>query len=224
MELYNKAHYGYETHSELMNFTMPVVMSSKKYALHFDNTAIGYLDLDSNKDNSITYATVSGRKTYQVIAADSWEELTEAYTGLTGRQPLPPRWALGNFASRFGYHSQKEVEQLVKDYDANAIALDAVILDLYWFGKTITGTMGNLEVDRDSFPDFEKMVADLNQKGIKTITITEPFILKSSGKWDEAVKNDVLAKTKTGEPYTYDFYFGHTGLIDIYSGSGRDWF
>ena len=79
MELYNKAHYGYETHSELMNFTMPVVMSSKKYALHFDNAAIGYLDLDSNKDNSITYATVSGRKTYQVITADSWEELIEAY-------------------------------------------------------------------------------------------------------------------------------------------------
>ena len=102
---------------------------------------------------------------------------------MTGRQPIPPRWALGgNFASRFGYHSQKEVEQLVKDYDANAIALDAVILDLYWFGKTITGTMGNLEVDLDSFPDFEKMVADLNQKGIKTITITEPFILKTSGK------------------------------------------
>ena len=42
LELYNKAHYGYETHSELMNFTMPVVMSSKKYVLHFDNAAIGY--------------------------------------------------------------------------------------------------------------------------------------------------------------------------------------
>lgn len=224
LELYNKAHYGYETHSELMNFTMPVVISSKKYALHFDNAAVGYLDLDSNKDNIITYATVSGRKTYQVIAATSWAELTEAYTDLTGRQPIPPRWALGNFASRFGYHSQREVEQLVKDYETNAIPLDAVILDLYWFGKTITGTMGNLEVDRDSFPNFEKMVADLNQKGIKTITITEPFILKTSSKWDEAVKNDVLAKTQDGEPYTYDFYFGHTGLIDIYSGSGRDWF
>lgn len=224
LELYNKAHYGYETHSELMNFTMPVVMSSKKYALHFDNTSVGYLDLDSNKDNTITYATVSGRKTYQVIAATSWAELTEAYTGLTGRQPIPPRWALGNFASRFGYHSQREVEQLVKDYETNAIPLDAVILDLYWFGKTITGTMGNLEVDRDSFPNFEKMVTDLNQKGIKTITITEPFILKTSSKWEEAVKNDVLAKTQDGEPYTYDFYFGHTGLIDIYSTSGRDWF
>jgi oligosaccharide 4-alpha-D-glucosyltransferase len=44
LALYNRAHYGYETHSELMNFTIPIVLSSKMYAVHFDNSAIGYLD------------------------------------------------------------------------------------------------------------------------------------------------------------------------------------
>lgn len=224
LELYNKAHYGYETHSELMNFTMPLVLSSKQYAIHFDNTAVGYIDLDSKKNNTLRYATVSGRKTYQVIASASWENLISAYTGLTGRQPMPPRWALGNFASRFGYHSQEEVENTVDAFDKAKIPLDAVILDLYWFGKTITGTMGNLEVDRDAFPNFENMIKEFKKKGIQTITITEPFILTTSKKWDEAVKKEVLAKNKEGNPYTYDFYFGHTGLIDIYSPSGSSWF
>ena len=41
LQLYNKAHYGYETHSELMNYTMPLVLSSKMYAIHFDNPQIG---------------------------------------------------------------------------------------------------------------------------------------------------------------------------------------
>ena len=45
LQLYNRAHYGYETHSELMNFTMPLVLSSKIYAVHFDNAPIGFLDL-----------------------------------------------------------------------------------------------------------------------------------------------------------------------------------
>lgn len=31
--------------------------------------------------------------------------------GVTGRQPMPPRWALGNIASRMGYHSQTQVEE-----------------------------------------------------------------------------------------------------------------
>ena len=46
-----------------------------------------------------------------------------------------PRWALGNFSSRFGYHSQKEVEQTIAKFKEEQIPVDAIILDLYWFGK-----------------------------------------------------------------------------------------
>ena len=59
LELYNKAHYGYETHSELMNYTIPIVVSSLRYMLHFDNAPIGYLDLDSKQTNHLTYETIS---------------------------------------------------------------------------------------------------------------------------------------------------------------------
>jgi oligosaccharide 4-alpha-D-glucosyltransferase len=111
LNLYNRAHYGYETHSELMNYTMPLLFSSQIFAINFDNAPIGYLDLDSEKNNTLNYGTISGRMTYQVVAHDSWAQLIEEFTTLTGRQPMPPRWAFGNFASRFGYHSQAEVEK-----------------------------------------------------------------------------------------------------------------
>ena len=224
LQLYNKAHYGYETESKLMNFTMPIVLSSKKYMLHFDNAPIGYLDLDSKKENTLTYETISGRKTYQVIVGDSWLNLIDNYTDLTGKQPLPPRWALGNFSSRFGYHSQKETEQTITKFRKEKIPVDAIILDLYWFGKELQGTMGNLEVFKDSFPDVNKMTGNLKRKGVKTIFITEPFVLTTSKKWKEAVAKDVLAKDSIGNPFTFDFYFGNTGLIDIYNPKGKKWF
>ena len=224
LHLYNKAHYGYETKAPLMNFTMPIVMSSKKYMLHFDNAPIGYLDLDSKKNNTLTYETISGRKTYQVIVGDTWLNIIDNYTDLTGKQPLPPRWALGNFSSRFGYHSQKETVETIDKFRAEKIPVDAVILDLYWFGKDLKGTMGNLEVFKDSFPDVKKMTADFKRKGVKTIFITEPFVLTTSKKWKEAVAEDVLAKDSLGKPFTYDFYFGNTGLIDIYNPKGEKWF
>ena len=224
LPLFNRAHYGYETHSELMNFTLPIVLSSKQYMIHFDNAPVGYLNLDSKKDNTLTYETISGRKAYQIIVGDTWEDLIDNYTDITGKQPMPPRWALGNFSSRFGYHSQQEVEQTIEKFKNLKIPVDAVILDLYWFGKEVKGTMGNLEVFRDSFPDFEGMVNRLNAKGVKTITITEPFVLTTSKRWEEAVKEDVLAKDSLGNPYTYDFFFGNTGLIDIYKHEGEQWF
>jgi len=224
LELYNKAHYGYETHSELMNFTMPIVLSSKQYMLHFDNPAIGFLDLDSGHNNSLNYETIGGRKTYQVIADDSWGELLNDYTNLTGKQPLPPRWVFGNFASRFGYHSEKEARATVQKFEDDEIPLDAIIFDLYWFGKGMKGTMGNLEFVKDSFPTPKKMIADFKKKGIKTILITEPFVLNTSSKWKEVVEKDILGKTKEGSPYVYDFYFGTTGLIDIFKTEGKEWF
>jgi len=224
LELYNKAHYGYETHSELMNFTIPLVYSSKLYAIHFDNAPIGWLDLDSKNDNTLTYETISGRKTYQIIAGDDWKEVVENYVTLTGLQPLIPLWSLGNFSSRFGYHSQKETIETIDTFRNEEIPVDAIILDLYWFGKTLKGTMGNLEFDKDSFPDPKKMISELKEKGVNTILITEPFVLTTSNKWDEAVEKNILGLTEEGMPYTYDFYFGNTGIIDIFKPEGAQWF
>jgi alpha-glucosidase (family GH31 glycosyl hydrolase) len=224
LQLYNRAHYSYETHAELMNFCIPLVLSSNLYAVHFDNPAIGYLDLDSKKDNTLEYETISGRKTYQVIVGDTWDELVSNYTDLTGKQPLPARWVFGNFASRFGYRSQESVEGTIRKFEESKIPVDAIILDLYWFGKTIKGTMGNLEWDKDNFPNPEKMISDLNKKNIKTVLITEPFILTTSSKWNEAVAKDVLVKDKSGKACTWDFYFGNTSLVDVFKPQGKDWF
>ena len=224
LELYNKADYGYETESKLMNFTMPIVVSSKKYMLHFDNPQIGWLDLDSAKNNSLNYETIGGRKTYQLIVGHTWEGLLNSYTNLTGKQPLPPRWAFGNFASRFGYHSEKEATYVVKQFQKDTIPLDAIILDLYWFGKELQGTMGNLEFYKDSFPTPKKMISDFKKSGVKTVLITEPFIVNTSKKWEEVVTKDLLGKTKEGKPYVYEFYFGTTGLLDIFNDKTKVWF
>ena len=224
LPLYNRAQYGYETRAEQMNFCIPLVLSSKKYAIHFDNPAIGYLDLDSKKDNTLTYETIAGRKTYQVIVGETWEDLIDNYTMLTGKQPLPARWTLGNFSSRFGYHTQEEVEKTIRKFQEEKIPVDAIILDLYWFGKSIKGTMGNLDWDKDNFPNPTKMIADLNAKNVKTVLITEPFVLSTSSKWQDAVDKKVLAVDKSGNPARWDFYFGNTGIVDIWKPEGKTWF
>ncbi|MFO7799140.1 TIM-barrel domain-containing protein [Rhodohalobacter sp.] len=224
LRLYNRAHYGYETRSELMNYTLPMILSSNMYAIHFDNPTIGWLDLDSQFNNTLSFEAISGRQSYQVITGDSWEKIIENYTHLTGFQPLPPRWALGNFSSRFGYRSQDEVLSTIDTYREENVPVDAVIMDLYWFGKEVKGTMGNLAFDRDSFPEPEQMMDQLEDQGVKTVLITEPFVVTTSDRWEEAVEVDVLAKDSLGNPATYEFFFGNTGLIDVFKPEARNWF
>lgn len=224
LELHNKAHFGYETHAPLMNFGIPLVISSKNYAILFDNAGKGFLDIGATEGEILRFSSLSGRMSYVFIASDSPLALVEEYTRLTGRQPLPPRWVLGNFASRFGYRTQKEVEETYHLFNRHAIPLDAMVIDLYWFGPDIQGYMGNLDWDRKAFPEPEAMIKSLREDDVQTVLITEPFVLTSSRRWNEALGNDVLAKDSTGSPGIFEFYFGESGIIDIFKPVARNWF
>lgn len=224
MPLYNKAHYGYTTESNQMYFGLPAVMSDKHYIIAFDNSASGFLDIGHTQANILQFEAVAGRTSYIFSAGDSAIDVVQNFVDATGKQPLPPRWALGNYASRFGYRSQQETLDTIDKFIAQDFPVDAVVLDLYWFGPDIKGHMGNLEWHSPAWPEPEKMIAELKEKGVNTILITEPFILSSSTQWRSAVDNQALAKNLAGDPRTFDFYFGNTGLVDVFDPSAQNWF
>ncbi|AWB67473.1 glycosyl hydrolase [Saccharobesus litoralis] len=224
LPLYNKAHYGYQTHSEQMNISLPAVMSSNKYMLLFDNPAKGWIDLGKTEKDILQFEAIGGRSSYVVFAGNSYPQLIDTYTQATGRQPLPPRWVFGNFASRFGYHTESEARGVITRFRELSIPVDSIIFDLFWFGKDIQGHMGNLDWDRQAFANPEQMIQDFKQQGVKTVLITEPFILTSSKNWLSSVRANALAKNLAGKPKIFNFYFGETGLVDVFSQSGQDWF
>ncbi len=224
LPLYNKAHYGYETESLQMYYSLPAVLSDDRYILAFDNTASGWLDIGATEQDVLAFEAVAGRTAYIVSTGPTYPDLIEAFTAATGRQPLPPRWAFGNFASRFGYRSEAQARDVVDRYRRAGVPLDVIVLDLYWFGPDIKGHMGRLDWDRNAFPTPEDMIGDFARDGVRTIAITEPFILSSSDRWDDAVDSGVLASNVAGEPRRFDFYFGNTGLVDVFDERARDWF
>lgn len=224
LQLYNKPSYGYETEAELMYYSMPVVISSKQYSLVFDNGASGWMDLGFTEPDILQFDAVGGRMSYYVVAGDDWENLMDEFTQVTGNQPLPPRWVIGNISSRMGYRSREQVESVVEGYRSADIPLDGIVLDVYWFGPDLKGHMGNLDWDLENFPRPIEMMANLKDQGVKTILITEPFVLNTSSKYDICIENGYFGTTADGEPYIYDFYFGTTGLIDIFKDEAKDWF
>jgi len=222
--LYNKAHYGYGLESEQMYYSVPGVLSSNHYMLMFDNPAKGEVDLGKADANILEFKAVAGRSAYLVVGGDNYKDILKNYTQFSGRQPLPPRWAFGNYASRMGYHTEAEARQVVDKFRQLDIPLDAIVLDLFWFGPDIKGHMGNLAWDKNAFPQPEKMIADFKRQGVKTVLITEPFILSSSKRWQEAIDENVLAKKPSGEVKDFDFYFGNTGIIDVFDPKAQKWF
>lgn len=224
LPLYNTPAYGYGEERDAMYYSLPIVISSNKYMILWDNAPKGALDLGHTEKNVLSVESIGGRTAYYVVAGDDFYDLNDEYTDLTGKQPLPPRWTLGNFASRFGYRTQKQSQDVVDTYIDEEIPLDSIVIDLYWFGKDIQGHMGNLAWDYEAWPKPEKMMKRFNKQGVKTVLITEPFVLKTSKRWQEAVDADIFAKDYKGKPYIFDFYFGTSGLIDIFKPEAKAWF
>ena len=88
-------------------------MASNKYIIVVDDSANGELDIAHDEADILQFSAVGGRTSYLIIAGDSYPKLIENLVDVTGKQPLPPRWSLGNIASRFGYHSEQEARAAV---------------------------------------------------------------------------------------------------------------
>jgi oligosaccharide 4-alpha-D-glucosyltransferase len=224
LNLYNNPAYGYSTNAENLNYSVPFILSSKGYGIFFDNPSKGYMDIGKNNGNILEFGASSGKLDFYIIPGKNPDEILQKYHGLTGTQPIPARWVLGNLMSRFGYRSQEQVMATVSAMQKENFPVDAVILDLFWFGDSIKGTLGNLDwVNKNAWPAPGAMISQLKNKGIQTILITEPFVLKTTPNYEPSKK--LHATDSAGNPFVLtNFYFGNGGLLDIFRKETQDWF
>lgn len=219
----NNPWYGYGEGADHLNYSVPVLLSSKGYGLLFNNPSRGYFDVGKNKPGILEAGFSSGAIDVYIIPGKNMDEILKNYSLLTGTQPLPPRWAFGNFVSRFGYRSQQQAEDVIKKMQQDSFPADAIIIDLFWFGDSIKGTLGNLDWNRDKWPGTEAMISNFKKQQIHTILVTEPFILQGTKNYNSSLP--YLATDSAGKPYTLqDFYFGKGGLVDLFRPDAQQWF
>jgi alpha-glucosidase len=95
----------------------------------------------------------------------------EHYTTLTGRPPLPPRWALGYHQSRWSYTASEQVREVVEGFRAHDLPLSAIHLDIdYMDGFRV------FTVDGARFPDLAELSAELRAREIRLVAILDPGV------------------------------------------------
>jgi alpha-glucosidase (family GH31 glycosyl hydrolase) len=222
LQNYNEAHYGYSWGTENLNISIPLLMSSNNYALFFDSPSPAIFDIGKTNKNLLDYRLEKGNLVYYFILGNSRDEILKNYTNLTGHQPLPPLWALGYIQSRFGYKTESEARDIVTAIRQDGFPLDALVLDLYWFGDP--SVMGNLSWDYQRFPDPVDMMRDFKKKGVKTIIISEPYVTAKSSNFSYLNARGYFAKNSSGETYVLNnFWAGPAALLDFTKKGVLDW-
>ncbi|MEY4540432.1 MAG: hypothetical protein RLZZ306_2189, partial [Bacteroidota bacterium] len=130
---------------------------------------------------------------------------------------MPPRWALGYIQSKFGYRNEKETIGVVNELREKGFPIDAIVLDLFWYGDF--STMGNLDWDATNWQNPTKMMDDFNKKGVKTVLITEPYIARNSNNFRLADTDWRIFATRpdNNQSYIYNHFGNNVGLIDIFN-------
>jgi len=96
---------------------------------------------------------------------------------VAGPAPLIPRWALGNWWSRYWAYSQEELQALMLEFQAHSVPLSVCIVDMDWHitqtGNSCSGWTG-YTWNRELFPDAEGFIAWLHANGLRTALNLHP--------------------------------------------------
>ncbi|MHB9133444.1 MAG: glycoside hydrolase family 31 protein [Armatimonadota bacterium] len=80
-----------------------------------------------------------------------------------GRQPLPPRFAFGYWWSRYWAYTDREIEDLVRQFDTHQVPLDVMVVDMDWHLEGWTGYTW----DRRYFPNPDDFLSWLKARDLK---------------------------------------------------------
>ena len=224
--IYNKQNYGYTADEERikqMNICMPLFISSNGYAVLFDDFAAATMIME----NPVVYTTEASAPVsyYFINGAGNLSGVTKQLSALTGRQKLPPFWALGYITSKYGYKTQAETDSVVNRLKKQGYPLDGIVLDLYWYGKE--EDMGRLSWDKEQWPDHKKMLESLNRKGVHLIPISQPYVL-SNGRgvdnYNTLYDQGIFVADSTGRGVQpVKIWVGEGAMFDVSSQPAKQW-
>ena len=97
---------------------------------------------------------------------------------LTGKQPLLPRYALGNWWSRYHPYSATEYVELMDRFARERLPFSVGVIDMDWHITEVDPAYGNgwtgYTWNRDLFPDPEGFLADLHHRGLRVSLNVHP--------------------------------------------------
>lgn len=148
------------------------------------------------------------------------ERALERFSELTGRPPLPPRWALGLHQSRWGYRTQAEVAGVLAGYRRHKIPLAAIHLDIdHMHGKRVFTS------DPERFPDLAALAGQAHAQGVQVVTIVDPGVKRDPDYpvYRSGVARGVFCRLPDGREFHAPVWPGWCAFPDFTAPHARQW-
>ncbi len=183
------------------------------YGIFFDNSHRTYFDFASTDPENVVFKADGGEINYYFIYGPCMKKVVGRYTELTGRMPLPPKWALGHQQSRYSYGNEQQIKDVVTRYRQEDIPLDVIHFDIHYMDGYRDFTW-----NRGRFPDPKGLMKWLADRGVKAVTIIDPGVKYEPGGnysvYNEGTAKNYFLKKTNGQTYVGKVWPGDSVFVD----------
>jgi alpha-glucosidase len=217
---------SFQAGDDPLALTMPVYYVAGEtghlafYDNSFDGTVqIGTVQIGTGPAGEIAATFTGGPLRYYVFDGPPAQAL-DAYTRLTGRPALPPRWALGYHQSRWGYGSQAAMVAVADGFAEHDLPVSGLWLDIdHLRDKQV------FDVDEHRYPDLEGFAAELAERDIHLVVIVDPAVARkrTNPLYRAGLAAGVYCRAANGRPATGVVWPGESVYPDFTDPAARDW-
>ncbi len=141
-------------------------------------------------------------------------DIIEAQTRYTGRITVPQPWVFAPMNASVG--SEARVYEIAKLLRAEKIPTTA-IWDEDWWWRT------EWEVNRQRYPHYEKMIADLHADGFRNLGYFQPYISVKTEAFKQGDAQGYFTKDSNGRTYIFKLGFEDKVQVDLTNPAARQW-
>ncbi|CAO1625705.1 unnamed protein product [Parajaminaea phylloscopi] len=181
-----------------------------------------WIDVDRSGSTGRTHwIAESGILDLLVMLQDTPEKNIQRFTALVGRTTAPQTFALGYHQCRWNYLTDDDVLNVQSRFDEENIPMDVMWLDIEYSKDHMYGVWDEL-----NFPQPEKMIDGLDERGRKLVVIIDPHLKRTSEYWlySEAQTQGVLVKLPDGKAeYEGWCWSGSASWLDMFDPKATIW-
>jgi alpha-glucosidase len=218
-------HKGHDEHTVNMYTSIPfylglTVDDGRAYGILIDHT--GRVEMDIGKTNEAEVSiTVQGDSLIAYFfVGPTPADVMRQYTELTGRMPLPPRWAIGYHQCRWGYMNEQDVQQVATEMRKRNHPCDAIWLDIDYMNGYRDFTW-----DAERFPRPEQLTEYLHAQGMRLVTIIDPGVKIDENYfvYQQGMEEDYFCRYKDGKLFEGNVWPGACVFPDFSESRVRTW-
>ena len=202
---------------------IPFYMSNRGYGVFVNSPQKVSFEVGSEKVSRVQFSVPGEVMEYYIIAGDTMKEVLGRYTDLTGKPAMPPAWSFGLWLSTsfLTDYDEATVNSFVDGMIERDIPLEVFHFDCLWMEEY---EWVNFTWDKKMFPEPEKMLRNLKEKGLKICVWINPYVGQKSSMFDEGMENGYFIKRPNGDVWQWDKWQAGLAIVDFTNPAAVEWY